>query len=68
MDCSKSNNCLPASATCCKLAPNNLASVTASAIVSTFAPKLALIVPVIFPDSSNISLRSNCTPSCLWSS
>ena len=65
---SKSNNALLAPATSFKLAPNNLAWVTALAMDSTLVPKLALIVPVTFPLSSKICLKSNWTPSCLWSS
>ena len=43
-------------------APNNLAAVTALAIASGLAPKLALTWPVTLPVASNISLLFNATP------
>ena len=59
IDDSKSNNDLPALATCCNEAPNNFACVIAFAMFAGFAPKFALTVPVTLPVSSSISLKSN---------
>ena len=65
---SKSNKACPAAATSSKLAPNNFAWVTASAIASILPPKLALTAPVTLAVSSKICLKSNWTPTCLCNS